>query len=351
MNIKEAGERIKKLYKMRMNGMLWGPTGVGKSSKVKQVTEELEIELISISLLTLESVDLSGYPFPDYESGVVKLLPPEWAKYPDNFKGILLFDEFNHASDDLQKSLYRVLYDHMIGNIKLPKGMIIIGTGNKKEHGARVIDLEIPLEARMHEINVEPDENSWIEWALQKNVHKDIIAYIRAHPEHLYVMPNNREEKVTSGRGWGERVSALLNNGMDSLEDLSGSIGASVAAQFLAFRELGSLVPNINHILEGKKVEIPKRFDVLSYTVHTCLAQIQKEKDNKIILKKSKGYFRFLADVYSLGMGSNQHASYVEATAAFIKDFKILFPLLFPKLFTDSNMRKMLGGIGGEMLE
>ena len=351
MNIIETEERIKKLYKLRMSFMLWGPTGVGKSAIIEKVTNDLGIGLISKSLLSLETPDLEGFPFPDFKKGMVKQIPPEWASYPEDFKGILLFDEFNHASDEMQKAFYRVFYEHKIGDITLPEGLVICGTGNKREHGARVIDLEVPLEARIHEIEVEPDADAWRKWALTHNIIKDIIAYIFSHPDSLYVFPETRNEKVTCGRGW-ERVSRLVESNMDTVEDLSGSIGLSVAAEFLAFRDLNHLIPNIDAILLGKDdVEIPDRFDVLSYTVQSVLMRVRSEKTNQIKLKKSKAYFKYIRRIWEMGMVSNKHASYVEASAAFTKDFKDVLPGIFPKLFSDVNFKKVMKELGKEIME
>lgn len=351
MNIIETFGRILKLYKLRIPFMLWGPTGVGKSAIIAQATNELGVKLISKSLLSLETPDLEGYPFPDYDKGLVRQIPPEWASYPEDFEGILLFDEFNHASDEMQKAFYRVFYEHKIGDVLLPEALIVCGTGNKREHGARVIDLEVPLEARIHEIEVEPDADAWRKWALTHDIGKDIIAYIFSHPDSLYVFPETRNEKVTCGRGW-ERVSRLLENGMDTVEDLSGSIGLSIAAEFLAFRDLNHLIPSIDAILLGKDdVEIPDRFDVLSYTVQSVLMRVRSEKTNPLKLKKSKAYFKYIRRIWEMGMASNEHASYVEASAAFTKDYKDVLPGIFPKLFSDSNFKKVMKELGKEIME
>ncbi|MCK4260099.1 MAG: hypothetical protein KAX49_14060 [Halanaerobiales bacterium] len=351
MNIKEAKEKIKKLYELRIAFMLWGSTGVGKSAIVKEVTEELGIQLVNKSLLTLETPDLEGYPFPDFDKGIVKQLPPEWATYPENFNGIMLFDEFNHASDDLQKAFYSVFYDHKIGDVLLPEGLVVCGTGNKREHGARVIDMEIPLEARIHEMEIEPDADAWREWALTHNIDKDIIAYIYSHPDSLYVYPETRNEKVTCGRGW-ERVSKLLSKKLDSIEDLSGSIGLSVGAEFITFRELSKCIPSIDAILLGKDdVKIPDRFDILSYTIQSVIQRIKIEKTKQKQLKSSKGYFKYVRRIWEMGMASSQHASFVEASAAFTKDFKVVFPTIFSQMFSDSNFKKVMSGIGKEILD
>jgi len=350
MNLLEAKEKIRKLYKERIPFILWGPTGVGKSSIIREVAEEMGIAYISKSLLTLEPPDLEGWCVPDIEHGVVKQLPPEWARYPDDFKGIIVFDELNHASEWMQKALYRVFYDFMIGDVSLPDGVLVCGTGNKRIHGARVVDLEIPLEARIHEMNIEPDIDVWRAWALRNRISPDVIAYLSAHPEDLYHMPSNREEKVTCGRGW-ERVSKLMRQGMTSVEDLSGSIGASIAAKFLAFTQLRDKIPDIQRILRGDTSEIPDEYDVLTYTVQTLLSTIASEKSKKKQESYCRAYFKYLRAIWERGMSDPSHSGYVEGAAGFLVDFKNAMPSeMFGKMLSDENFRELMKNIGKEIL-
>jgi len=350
MNLLEAKEKIRKLYKERIPFILRGPTGVGKSSIIREVAEEMGIAYISKSLLTLEPPDLEGWCVPDPENGIVRQLPPEWAKFPDDFRGILVFDELNHASEWLQKALYRLFYDFKIGDLDLPKGMLVCGTGNKRIHGARVVDLEIPLEARLHEMNIEPDIDVWRAWALRNRISPDVIAYLSAHPEDLYHMPNNREEKVTCGRGW-ERVSKLMRQGMTSVEDLGGSIGASIAAKFLAFTQLRDKIPDIQKILQGDTSEIPDEYDVLTYTVQTLLSTIANEKNKKKQERYCKAYFKYLRAIWEKGMQDSSHSGYVEGAAGFLVDFKNAMPSeMFGKMLSDENFRELMKNIGKEIL-
>ena len=349
MNLREAKERIKKLYEKRIPFILWGPTGVGKSSIIREVAQEMGVLCVSKSLLTLEPPDLEGWTVPDPSSGLVLQLPPEWAKYPDDAQGFLLFDELNHASNEMQKALYRVFYDRMIGDTPLPDGIVPCGTGNKREHGAVVGDLEVPLEARLHEINIEPDIQVWKAWALKNQIAPEIIAYLSAHPEDLYSLPDGRGEKVTCGRGW-ERVSNLLEQGMSTLEDLSGSIGGSIAAKFLAFTELRDKLPDIQKILKGDVSDIPDEFDVLTYTIQTLLSVISREKNPKLQISYSKAYFKYVRAIWEKG-SDPAYGGFVEGAAAFLVDYKNAMPSeMFSKMLSDENFRELMKNIGREIL-
>ena len=44
--------------------MIWGPPGIGKSSIVKEVTQEKEMDFIDLRLSQLSPTDLRGLPVP-----------------------------------------------------------------------------------------------------------------------------------------------------------------------------------------------------------------------------------------------------------------------------------------------
>jgi len=117
--------------------MLWGPPGVGKSSVVRQVAEQQNIDFIDIRLAQREPIDLRGLPVPDHERGVVDwLLAGEWPRDP-NSRGILLFDELTAADRSLQVAAYELILDRRLGDLyRLPPGWLVVGAGNRSEDRA-----------------------------------------------------------------------------------------------------------------------------------------------------------------------------------------------------------------------
>ena len=76
--------------------MLWGPPGIGKSTIIRELTEELGIGFIDVRLAQREPVDIRGLPVPrDDRQGVDWIVSSEWPREGQkdfNPKGIILFD-------------------------------------------------------------------------------------------------------------------------------------------------------------------------------------------------------------------------------------------------------------------
>ena len=76
--------------------MLWGPPGIGKSTIIRELTEELGIGFIDVRLAQREPVDIRGLPVPrDDRQGVDWIVSSECHEGQKDFnpKGIILFDE------------------------------------------------------------------------------------------------------------------------------------------------------------------------------------------------------------------------------------------------------------------
>ena len=101
--------------------MVWGAPGIGKSSIMRGVADELGIGFIDVRLAQREPVDIRGLPVPDKESrSVAWYVSDEWPRDPDS-KGIILFDEITAADRSLQVAAYELILDRRLGDLyKMP---------------------------------------------------------------------------------------------------------------------------------------------------------------------------------------------------------------------------------------
>lgn len=152
--------------------MVWGAPGVGKSTAVRELTQELGIGFIDVRLAQREPVDMRGLPVPDEQENSVKwLVSGEWPRSPES-RGIIMFDELTAADKTLQVAAYEFILDRRLGALyHVPPGWYIMAAGNRIEDRAVSCAMSSALANRFLHVEVATEANSFLEWAKENNLH------------------------------------------------------------------------------------------------------------------------------------------------------------------------------------
>jgi MoxR-like ATPase len=221
--------------------MIWGPPGIGKSSIVSQLAQTNDLEFIDVRLSQLAPTDLRGLPVAD--NGISKWYPPEFL--PRSGKGILFLDEINMAPPTMQGMAQQLILDRQVGSYQVPDGWFIWAAGNRKEDRASVFDMPAPLANRFLHLQVEPDFESFKAYALESNVHEQIIAFLSFRSTLLHKI-DPQQPAWPSPRSW-VMASGLHRVGLD----ITPAVGEGAAAEFVAYTKLYDSLPDLLAILAG----------------------------------------------------------------------------------------------------
>ncbi|MEM1696018.1 MAG: AAA family ATPase [Desulfurococcaceae archaeon] len=209
-------ELIKHYYWMLYRGspvpslLLIGPPGVGKSTAVREVAEEIAAQLdrtfidvtnkndrdrvhreitecaktkelsaclneknyflfMDMRLTETEPTDLVGYPY--REEGRMEYDPPAWALLFSWFPGILFLDELSNVRrEDVMAATYKLLLDKAAGFVKLNREVLVVAAGNLPEHAPGIAQpLPPPVVNRTSPLFVSaPSVEDWYEWMISK---------------------------------------------------------------------------------------------------------------------------------------------------------------------------------------
>ena len=280
MKIKYAKENLKKILKQNhMPVLLWGQPGIGKSDICKQIADENKWEFIDIRLPLLMPSDLMGLPYPDKEYKKANWLYPSFFPEPDSKKDILiLFDEIGNASMAVQNCCYRIILDRAVGeHYKFPEGVRMVAASNREIDKSGVGKFSKALANRFIHFEVDSDLDSWKEWAWKNGISDKIIAFLKFKQNMLCVEPNIEDKAYPTPRSW-TKVSHLMDHGIMNDEVIAGTVGKGAAAEFFSYLSVYSKLPNIDKILKGEKIGIPKTPDV-TYAVSSSLV-MRANKDN-----------------------------------------------------------------------
>lgn len=286
VTIQQAKELILGVYEEHMsdnttapNIMLRGSMGMGKSSIIAQVGEQLGMGLIDIRLSSIMESDLMGIPY--VHEGEMRFSTPQW--WPTDGKPyILLLDEIGNAPVAVQHAAYRLILDRSITNGKvLPPNVYIMAATNLKSDktGAREL---VPAANNRFGIHLFIDSKraaeSFLNHAVESGFHRDVVGFLSWKKEWVFQAPKD-EPSFPTPRSW-EGVSKhcsskfISSNNITLQTSVAGAVGSAAAVDFMAFLEYNQHLPDWERLRNDQSYvyNIPKNDDALQYALSVALA-------------------------------------------------------------------------------
>lgn len=325
INHNELAKKIHRHYETNESLYITGGIGIGKSETVRNVSQELAkkykrefVEWNKISdakkreLTLTENVE-KVFIFADIRAS--QLEPSDLRGIPDinghnpnnhrdflewkpqllfrvlsnpNARGIIFFDEINHAPPSVQNALFQIILDKEIGELPISEGVLRIGAGNRTEDKAIVFEMPTPLFDRFSVVELKiPSVDEWIDWAIKHNIDSRIITFLKFQSDFLYKFDTSMKDKSPTPRSWA-KASKLINGNNDYNEiliDVSSCVGEGTAMQFVAFCKLKEKIDIDNLISDIEKIKqfwdnaTNKRQLDLKYAVISAISE--KYRHNK----------------------------------------------------------------------
>ena len=200
---------VNKLIIQKLPVFIWGAPGIGKSSIVKAIAKEQELEFLDLRLSLLDPTDLKGIPFFNAETNEGVWAKPSFLPSNPDSKGILFLDEINTAPPAVQASAYQLILDRKVGEYELPEGWSIIAAGNRENDRGVVYKMPPPLANRFVHFEMEVDFDDWKAWAYSAKIDASIIGYLAYDKSMLFTFDATSNEKsFATPRSW-EYVDSL----------------------------------------------------------------------------------------------------------------------------------------------
>lgn len=238
------------MLKKRRPVFLWGAPGVGKSDVIKQVADDMKLELRDVRLSLLDPVDMKGFPVPDQVKKQMKWLPADFL--PTKGKGILFLDEMNSAPMSTQSSAYQLILNFKIGEYELPPGWSILAAGNRAGDRSVVHAQPAALANRFVHLDYDVNVEDWNTWAMHAGMHTDLRAFIRFRPNLLHKFdPVKNDRSFPTPRSWAF-VNDIYKEDMsldDQFELIKGTVGEGACAEFSGFVRLIKDLPTVDQVL------------------------------------------------------------------------------------------------------
>lgn len=262
---------------------LWGPPGIGKSSIVRQVADQLGMLLMDVRAVTLDSVDVRGIPF--IVNGQTCWAVPDFLPLIDCQPTILFLDELAQSVVSVQSAFLQLTLDRRVGSYKLPDNVIVIAASNRQEDRAGANRVISPLLNRFKHIDFDVTLEDFQAWGLSKGISPMVMSYLNWKPDQLLAFdPKKNEKAFPSPRSW-EFASAELSLNLETAilnESLAGIVGPGAATELCAFIDVWSKLPSAETLLNNaKSSEVFERPDMAIAAIGSVTDLLRR--DNKRI--------------------------------------------------------------------
>jgi hypothetical protein len=237
------------MIRRRRPVIVWGSYGIGKSQLVHQTAAADARDVIELRAAQMDATDVLGLPTvtPD---GRTQWAIPAWFPTDPAARSVIFLDELNRAPSLVQNALFQFIDQRRLGGAVLPPGCAIVAACNRETDGGGVVRMPAALAARFVHLEMDPDIQSWSEWAIREALRPELIAFLRFRPE-LLNKPQPLSRVSPTPRTWAF-VHDIVEDGNDPDVELAlvhGTVGHEAAIEFEAFLRLYRSLPNIDAIL------------------------------------------------------------------------------------------------------
>jgi len=274
LNIKELkgflGHIINNNRYLQQNGKLpvsvevVGDSGIGKTSAIIQLANELDLNFVKLNLAQIEELgDLVGFPIRQFEvckkedsdtcqwidehavdeyinklgfeftgKNRMSYCPPEWISGKTS-GGILLLDDWNRADTRFIQAVMELIDRQTYISWSLPKDWHIILTSNPDDGDYMVNSIDNAQRTRFISVNLKFDVKCWGEWAEHTRIDSRCINFMLLNPEMVTKETNSRSvttfyNSISSIESFDSQLPLIQMIG-------EGSVGVEFSSMFTMF--------------------------------------------------------------------------------------------------------------------
>ena len=215
-----------------------GESGIGKTSSIIQLADELGLHLVKLNLAQIEEIgDLVGFPIRQFEMALgeesfwidenaieetvkqgysftgknrMEYCPPKWIAGKGEH-GVLLLDDWNRADIRFIQAVMDLIDRQQYISWSLPKDWHIVLTSNP-DNGEYIVNTIDPAQrTRFITTNLKFDVHCWSRWAEREEIDGRCINFLLLHPEIV-------------SRNINARSIVMFFNSISSIENFDKSL-------------------------------------------------------------------------------------------------------------------------------
>jgi hypothetical protein len=247
-------------------------------------------------------VDGTGMPVIDKDQMATFWTRPAFIPFDDGKMHVFLYDEFGHASVQLQQMAYSLVLDRALGGYPFPKKNRLILATNTRTDGGGDNKMLKPLENRLAHYQAEPDAPGLIEKMKVWGWDSRLVAFLSLRPGEIHNV-SQTDPSFPTPRSLERLNDVLKSLPVDTkqgvIENASQAIvGEGFTRQFMTFlTSLGANLPKLSDILANpSKAKVPQD----PHHQYVVAGAIAKNIDGKSAVRFAEYLARLMPDIRSM---------------------------------------------------
>lgn len=293
VTIKQAANLIKTNPGTRF--LLQGEPGIGKSSLLESIAQELGYEHAYIDVPNMDLGDIA-MPVIDHDTKTTRYYPNARFKVHLGKPLVIMLDEFTKGADPVKNMLHPMLEkaNPRLGDLPLSRDTIVFLTGNLSSDGVGD-NLKAHSRNRLVPVTIaKPTADEWVEWGINNGIEAEVLAWVSRFPHALasytdagqgdnpYIYnPRKAQTAFVSPRSLATAsniVRTRKHNDQDAvIAALSGAVGEPAARDMQAYIEFADQLPSWEAtIARPKDTVIPTSPGACAIVVFGAIAKVDK---------------------------------------------------------------------------
>ena len=343
ITLKQAANLIRTNPQTRF--LLQGEPGIGKSSLLESIANGLGYNYAYIDVPNMDLGDIA-MPVIDHDSKTTRYYPNARFRIHEGKPLVIMLDEFSKGAEPVKNMLHPMLEkaNPRLGDIPLPtdgdRQTIVFLTGNLSTDGVGD-NLKAHSRNRLVPVTIsKPDAEQWIEWAINKGIEPEVIAWVNRFPHAMasytdagqgdnpYIFnPKNSQKAFVSPRSL-ETASNIVRSRKDNdpetvIAALSGAVGESAARDMQAYIEFSDQLPTWESMItHPNTTSIPTSAGACAIVVFGAIARITKETISPFMDYLSRFDAEWQA-VFAINIAKNPAKQSIAFSSSAFKDWVV----------------------------
>jgi hypothetical protein len=294
---KQLTELLAEMIPARLPLLSTGSPGIGKSDIIAQAAQQAGADLIISHPAVSDPTDFKGLPWPNADGNSANFIPFGEFSHALNAKNLTVwfFDDLGQAPPSVQAACMQLFLARRVNGHVLPDCVTFLAATNRRVDRAGVSGILEPVKSRFVSIvELEPDIDSWCQWAFSHGIPATLIAFLRFRPELLCKFEATAD--LTNSpvpRTWAHLAKVEALNLPAAIESavMAGSVGEGAALEYLAFRQMVKSLVNLDAILlNPDKAQIPSKPSELYATAVGLAARANDSNFARIVTYANRLY-------------------------------------------------------------